>query len=262
MRFGTGMSGVGTVAVSNRRARHRQRGNPNLASTSTDRTVFYGVSLAFGLLSPSNGGGVIFTVANTGGQLTGFFSYSRGSVSFFATRFTSLVISGQTATFEGFSSNGRLFVATMYDVGGPRQRGDQFRLWIDGVEQTAGGGLSGGPDRPPWAPTRGSRAVSTCTRIPFNIALAQAVPRRPSGLADAGVQMLAIRCRIDQRATSIAERFTRRATRGDPSIPGRATSGDALSSDRDVNGAAARPSLRAGSPVHALTAGTTSRTEE
>jgi hypothetical protein len=67
--------------------------------------VLYQPNTVFGIVSPSNGGNVVLAVVDTGGQPSGVLSYSKGSVSYTAMRITSLAISGQTATIEGFSSN-------------------------------------------------------------------------------------------------------------------------------------------------------------
>jgi uncharacterized repeat protein (TIGR01451 family) len=205
----TGMSGVGTVTVSiPAGAAVDGGGRPSAASTSTDRTVVYGVSTASGVLSPSNGGTVTFSVVNLAGQLTGFLSYNRGSVSFSATRFTSFVISGQAATLEGFSSNGRLFVATVHDGGAGQP--DRFRLWIEGVEQTAGGALSSGTAVvQPWSPDARLKGwVDLHTHPMSNIAFGGKLFH---GAPSVGSLMPAVQmpndpeCRFDNRATSIAE---------------------------------------------------------
>jgi uncharacterized repeat protein (TIGR01451 family) len=224
----TGMNLTGLVAVSiPAGAAVDSGGNPNRPSTSTDRTVFYTVSQATGLVAPSNGGWALFAVRNTGGQPTGFLFYGRPSpppqpsVSLFATRITSFVIGGQTATFEGFDSNSRLFVATALD-GGPGQP-DRFRLWIEGVEQTAGGALaSGSVTVQPWGPdTRLKGWVDLHTHPMSNLAFGGKLFH---GAPSVGSIMPAIQmpsdpeCRTnDPRAASIDEALSQDGpTRGDP----------------------------------------------
>lgn len=217
----TGMSGIGTVAVSiPAGAASDSGGRPNSASTSTDRTVFYTIGRVFGFVQPTNGGSISFVVANTGGRVGGLLGYSRGNVTYTSTRVTSLVISGQTATFEGFSSTGRLFVAVAYD-GGPGQP-DRFRLWIEGVEQTPSTGAlsSGSLTVQPWGPdTRLKGWVDLHTHPMANLAFGgKLLHGAPSiGSLMPSVQMPSDpNCRFDQRATSIAEALSQDGpTRGD-----------------------------------------------
>jgi hypothetical protein len=130
------------------------------------------------------------------------------------------VISGQTATMEGFASNGRLFVAIARD-GGPGQP-DSFRLWIEDVEQTAGGALtSGNLVVQPWGPdTRLKGWVDLHTHPMSNLAFGGKLLH---GAPSVGSLMPAVQmpndpqCRFDNRATSIAEALSQDApTRGDP----------------------------------------------
>jgi uncharacterized repeat protein (TIGR01451 family) len=216
----TGMSGVGIVAVSiPAGAAVDSGGNPSAASSSTDRTVLYGLSAVYGFVSPSNGGNAAFSVLNLSGRLTGILSYIRGTFVLTATRFTSFVINGQTATVEGFSTNNRFFVATMRD--GAAGEADTFRLWVDGVERTAGGAISSGTlTVQPWsADTRLKGWVDLHTHPMSNIAFGGKLFH---GAPSVGSLMPAIQmasdpeCRFDVRATSIDEALSQDGpTRGD-----------------------------------------------
>ncbi len=214
----TGMTGLGTVVVSiPAGAATDSGGKPNTASTSTDRTVTYTVARVFGFVQPSNGGSASFVVVDSGGQAGGVFGYSRGNTAFTSTRIISLVISGQTATFEGFASNGRFFRAAVFD-GQP----DHFRLWIEGVEQTPSSGAlsSGSLTVQPWGPdTRLKGWVDLHTHPMSNIAFGGKLFH---GAPSVGSLMPAVQmpndpnCSFDQRATTIAEALSQDGpTRGD-----------------------------------------------
>lgn len=179
------------------------------------------IKAAYGVpLRPSNGGWAIFGVVNNGGTLTGALTYARGSTFYFATRITSFVISGQTATIEGFSNNGQLFVAGMRDGGAGQP--DNFRLWIEGVEQTAPSGAltSGNLVINPWGPdTRLQGWVDLHTHPMSNLAFGGKLFH---GGPSVGSLMPAVQmpndpvCRKDERATNIAEALSQDApTRGD-----------------------------------------------
>lgn len=180
------------------------------------------IRTAYGvLLRPSNGGWAIFGVVNNGGTLTGAITYARGTTFYFATRITSFVISGQTATVEGFSGNGQLFVARMRDGGAGQP--DNFSLWIEGVEQTAPSGAltSGNLVIDPWGPdTRLKGWVDLHTHPMSNIAFGGKLFH---GAPSVGSLMPAVQmpgdpqCQFDNRATSIAEALSQDGpTRGDP----------------------------------------------
>src|SRR6185295_1359549 len=120
----------------------------------------------------------------------------------------SFVINGQSATIEGFSSTGRLFVATIFDGGSGQP--DRFRLWIEGVEQTpAAGTLASGSSVviQPWAPdTRLKGWVDLHTHPMSNIAFGGKLFH---GAPSVGSLMPSVQmpndpgCRHDERATSI-----------------------------------------------------------
>ncbi len=253
----TGMSGVGVVAVSiPAGAAVDSGGNPSAASTSSDRIVLYGVSLVNGTVSPSNGGSAVFAIQNFSGQLSGVLLYTKGSVFFTATRFTSFVISGQTARVEGFDGSGRLFVATMVDGGSGQP--DQFRLWIEGVEQTpASGSLSSGSlVVQPWAQdTRLKGWVDLHTHPMSNVAFGGKLFH---GAPSVGSLMPAVQmpsdpqCRFDQRATSIAEALSQDApTRGDAlqSRCGDSARNTLIKAIEALNGAATAPAGADGFPA-------------
>jgi len=198
--------------------------NGSLGSTSHQVLT---ATFASGFILPNNGGSVQFNVRRTAGQLTGDLTYFllRGSTPsfFFGTKITSLVISGQTARMEGFSDNGQLFVATAYDGGSPPF--DNFRLWIEGVEQTAGGAIVGGNVVvQPWGPdTRLKGWVDLHTHPMSNLAFAGKLFH---GAPDVGSLMPAVQmpyeqvCRFDNRATSIAEALSQDGpTHGPPLVP-------------------------------------------
>lgn len=252
----TGMSGLGNVAVSiPAGAAVDGGGKPSLASTSTDRTVFYTIGRVFGFVQPANGGNIVFVVANSGGEVGGVLSFSRGNMSYTSTRITTLVISGQTATFEGFSSTGRLFVAVAHDGGsGP----DRFRLWIEGVEQTpATGALSGGSVTvQPWTPdTRLKGWVDLHTHPMSNLAFGGKLFH---GAPSVGSLMPSVQmpndpeCRFDERATSIAEALSQDGpTRGDPiqSKCGDVLRNTLIKAIEGVNGAQVAPAGADGYPA-------------
>lgn len=177
------------------------------------------VVTAYGVMAMSNGSGVAFGVVKNGNQLPGVMSFVRGSTIYVATRFTSFVITGQTAHMEGFSSNGRLFVAIARD-GGPGQP-DNFRLWIEGVEQTGTGAVtSGNLVVQPWGPdTRLKGWVDLHTHPMSNLAFGGKLFH---GAPSVGSLMPAVQmpndpvCRPDERAASIAEALSQDGpTRGD-----------------------------------------------
>jgi len=219
----TGMSGVGQVAVSiPAGAAVDSGGNPSAASTSDDSTVLFGVATVVAFVSPSNGGNAAVTALKFGNSLTGILFYSRPGVPpLTATRFTSLVIDGQTAALEGFSTNNRFFVVRARD-GGPGGT-DTFRLWIEGAEQTAATGAisTGTVVVSPWAPdTRLRGWVDLHTHPMSNLAFGGKLFH---GAPSVGSLMPAVQmpndpeCRFDQRATSIAEALSQDGpTRGNP----------------------------------------------
>lgn len=178
------------------------------------------ITAAYGTLVPSNGGLAIFGVVNNRGTITGAMFYNRGAVVFFATRITSFVIIGQTARMEGFAGNGRLFVATMRDGGAGQP--DNFRFWIEGVEQTAPSGAltSGNLVINPWGPdTRLNGWVDLHTHPMSNLAFGGKLFH---GAPSVGSLMPAVQmpndpvCRKDERAANIAEALSQDApTRGD-----------------------------------------------
>lgn len=252
----TGMTGAGLVVVSiPAGVAVDSGGNPSAASTSTDRTVLYGVSTAVAVVSPGNGGTASVTVFSSVGQITGLLFYARGSVTFFATRFTSFIIDGQTATLEGFSSSSRFFVATMRDGGAGQP--DTFRLWIEGVEQTAGGAIASGfVVVQPWGPdTRLRGWVDLHTHPMSNVAFGGKLFH---GAPSVGSLMPAVQmagdpgCRFDARATGIAEALSQDApTRGDPlqSRCGDAVRNTLIKALESFNGASTAPAGADGFPA-------------
>ena len=245
----TGMTGVGTVVVSiPAAAAVDSGGNPNAASTSTDSNVLFGVATVVAIVSPSNGGNAALTVLKFGNSLNGILFYARGTTLLTATRFTSLVIDGQTATLQGFSTNNRFFIVKVRDGGAS---GDTFRLWIDGVEQTAASGAlsSGTVLVQPWSPdTRLKGWVDLHTHPMSNIAFGGKLFH---GAPSVGSLMPAMQMpgdpqcrRFDQRAISIAEALSQDGpTRGDvfQSKCGDSIRNALIKAVEAVNGALGRP---------------------
>lgn len=91
-----------------------------------------------GLLRPSVGGDAEFLVSSNGKSVVGAFSYSDGSDRLVGLKVDALAINGRTAWLSGFALDERRFVAYVEDNGVFRR--DVFRLWIDGIEQTAAQG--------------------------------------------------------------------------------------------------------------------------
>jgi uncharacterized delta-60 repeat protein len=182
--------------------------NFNAGSGSTSHEVFDAISVS-GFVLPINGRFVRFSATKKAGQLSGSLTYFRGGASFFfGTKVTSLVISGQNARIEGFSDSGQLFVLTVYD-GGPGPL-DRSQLWIEGVEQTAGGALLGGNAVVrPWSPdTRLKGWVDLHTHPMSHLAFGGKLFH---GAPDAGSLLPAVQmpwdpqCRFDVRAINIYE---------------------------------------------------------
>lgn len=228
--------------------------SPTPTPTPTPSAEFKTV---YGLVTPSNGGLAVFSVIKNQGTLTGIMTYTRGSTLYVATRITSLVINGQTATFQGFSSNGRRFVATAQD--GSQGQPDRFRLWIEGVEQTAGGAVSTGILVVyPWGPdTRLRGWVDLHTHPMSNLAFGGKLFH---GAPSVGSLMPAVQmpydpeCRFDNRATNIAEALSQDGpTRGDPiqSRCGDAIRKTLITSIESYNGAASAPIGSGGYPLFA-----------
>jgi len=198
-------------------------GDPSFkkSSATTIHRVDRGSSSS-GVIIPNNGGWAVLSTTKTASQLSGSLFYGRGTFMFSASRFTSFVISGQTARMEGFNSNGQLFVATAYD-GGPTPF-DRFRLWIEGVEQTAGGPIvSGNVIVQPWGPdTRLKGWVDLHTHPMSNLAFAGKLFH---GAPDAGSLMPAVQmpydpqCRFDKRAINIYEALSQDGPTHGPWLP-------------------------------------------
>ncbi|WP_163992383.1 PKD domain-containing protein [Pyxidicoccus caerfyrddinensis] len=96
-----------------------------------------------GFSSRARGG---FNVARMeGGPARGELQFQNDTTSFHAHELTALGVSAdkRQGWFAGVGRDGRAFTAYVEDNGEPFT-GDVFKLWIDGVLQTANGGLSGG----------------------------------------------------------------------------------------------------------------------
>ncbi|MFY9578674.1 MAG: hypothetical protein WAQ33_05065 [Gaiellaceae bacterium] len=90
-------------------------------------------------LTTSNRHVVALLVASDGTKLAGALSFD----AFRSTKATALSVSGRTAWYAGFGTDGRPFLVYVED-NGLNGRGDVFRLWIGGVEQTTDGKLAKG----------------------------------------------------------------------------------------------------------------------
>ena len=203
-------------------ASYRADPSYNGSFKSTSHQVLQ-ASLTSGFILPSNGGSIQISVTRTAGELTGNLTYVRGTSVFYGTKVISLVIDGQMATIEGFSSDGELFVAKAYD-GGPGPW-DRFQLWIEGAEKTAGGGLRGGDVIvSPWGPdTRLKGWVDLHTHPMSNLAFGGKLFH---GAPDAGSLMPAVQmpwdpvCRFDNRALNIYDALSQDGpTHGPPLVP-------------------------------------------
>jgi uncharacterized delta-60 repeat protein len=234
--------------------------NYNGSFGGTSHQVLTG-TVASGFILPNNGGFVRFSANKAAGKLTGDLTYFRGGTSFFfGTKVTSLVIDGQMARMEGFSDNGQLFVATAYD-GGPAPL-DNFRLWIEGVEQTAGGAIIGGNVLvQPWGPdTRLKGSVDLHTHPMSNLAFGGKLFH---GAPDVGSLMPAVQmpydlfgCRFDNRAISIAEALSQDGPTHGPPLPFLANCGDfgryaVILALEALNDAAVPPPAAVGYPTFA-----------
>jgi hypothetical protein len=72
----------------------------------------------------------------------GNLEFQNQTIDFKAPTMTALAVSvdGKKAWFAGVSKGGKTFVAYVEDNGEPGSK-DKFRLWVDGVEVTAVGGV-------------------------------------------------------------------------------------------------------------------------
>ena len=90
-------------------------------------------------LTTSNRHVVALLVASDGSKLAGALSFD----AFRSTKATALNVSGRKAWYAGLGTDGRPFLVYVED-NGPNGRGDVFRLWVGGVEQTTDGKLAKG----------------------------------------------------------------------------------------------------------------------
>jgi len=90
-------------------------------------------------LTTSNGHVAAIVAASDGTKLAGTLAFD----AFRSTKATALAVSGRTAWYAGFGTDGRPFLVYVED-NGPAGRGDVFRLWISGVEQTSDGKVAKG----------------------------------------------------------------------------------------------------------------------
>jgi hypothetical protein len=90
-------------------------------------------------LTTSNKHVVGLLVGSDGTRLAGTLTFD----TFQSKTATALAVSGRTAWYAGFGTDGRPFLVYVED-NGPDGRGDVFRLWIGGVEQTTDGKLAKG----------------------------------------------------------------------------------------------------------------------
>ena len=92
-----------------------------------------------GALQTSNGAAAAFLAASDGRKVAGALAFR----SYRSTSAVALAVSGRKAWLAGLGADGRPFLAYLEDKG-PNGRGDVFRLWIGGVEQTTDGRLAAG----------------------------------------------------------------------------------------------------------------------
>jgi hypothetical protein len=112
--------------------------------TSTASTWTFGTPIVrrggiAAALTTSNRRVVALLVGSDGSKLAGALAFD----AFRSTTATALAVSGRKAWYAGFGTDGRPFLAYVED-NGPRGRGDVFKLWIGGVEQTSDGKLAKG----------------------------------------------------------------------------------------------------------------------
>jgi hypothetical protein len=90
-------------------------------------------------LTTSNGHVAALVAASDGTKLAGTLAFD----AFRSTKATALAVTGRKAWYAGFGTDGRPFLVYVED-NGPNGRGDVFKLWIGGVEQTSDGKLAKG----------------------------------------------------------------------------------------------------------------------
>jgi len=90
-------------------------------------------------LTTSNKHLVALLAASDGNKLAGTIAFD----AFSSVKATGLNVSGRKAWYAGLGTDGRPFLVYVED-NGPNGRGDVFRLWIGGVEQTTDGKLAKG----------------------------------------------------------------------------------------------------------------------
>jgi hypothetical protein len=90
-------------------------------------------------LTTSNKHVVALLAASDATKLAGTLAFD----AFRSTKATALSVTGRKAWYAGFGTDGRPFLVYVED-NGPLGRGDVFKLWIGGVEQTSDGKLAKG----------------------------------------------------------------------------------------------------------------------
>ena len=90
-------------------------------------------------LTTSNRHVAALLVGSDGSKLAGALAFD----AFRSTKATALAVSGRMAWYAGLGTDGRPFLVYVED-NGPLGRGDVFKLWIGGVEQTSDGKLAKG----------------------------------------------------------------------------------------------------------------------
>ena len=112
---------------------------PSAASTWTFGTPIVRKGGIAAALTTSNGHVAAVLVGSDGTKLAGTLAFD----AFRSTKATALAVSGRTAWYAGFGTDGRPFLVYVED-NGPAGRGDVFKLWIGGVQQTSDGKLAKG----------------------------------------------------------------------------------------------------------------------
>jgi hypothetical protein len=90
-------------------------------------------------LTTSNRHVAAIVAASDGTKLAGTLAFD----AFRSTKATAIAVSGRKAWYAGFGTDGRPFLVYVED-NGPLGRGDIFKLWIGGVEQTSDGKVAKG----------------------------------------------------------------------------------------------------------------------
>lgn len=109
------------------------------ASTWTFGTPIVRRGVVAAALTTSNRHVAALAAASDGTKLAGTLAFD----AFRSIKATALAVSGRKAWYAGIATDGRPFLTYVED-NGPLGRGDVFKLWIGGIEQTTDGKLANG----------------------------------------------------------------------------------------------------------------------